>query len=67
VQKHKNILKSLAAIIHKNKRNAAGNSETIVHPCSTVKNRHSDVVQYLQSPHSELIIPGGVHISYLAF
>jgi len=25
-------LNSVAAVIHKNKRNAAGNSETVVHP-----------------------------------
>jgi len=31
----KNILNSVAAVIHKNKRNAAGNSETFVHPCCT--------------------------------
>jgi len=29
----KNILKSVAAVIHKNKRNAVGNSEKAVHLC----------------------------------
>ena len=31
MQKNKNILNSLATVIHKNKRNAAGNSERVVH------------------------------------
>jgi len=31
-QKKKNMFKPLAAIIYKNKRNAAGNSEKVVHP-----------------------------------
>jgi len=30
--KNKNILKSLVAVIHKNKRSAAGNSQNVVHP-----------------------------------
>jgi len=34
IHKNKNILNSLAAVIHKNKCNAAGNSEKVVHPCS---------------------------------
>jgi len=34
MQKNKNILNSLAAVIHKNKCNSAGNSEKVVHPRS---------------------------------
>ena len=33
MQKTKIILNSPAAVIHKNKRNAAGNGKTVVHPC----------------------------------
>jgi len=32
MQNNESILKSLAATIHKNKRNAAGNTEKVVHP-----------------------------------
>jgi len=32
-QRNKNILNSLAAVIHKNERNAAGNNENVVHHC----------------------------------
>jgi len=32
MQKNKNILNSLAAVIHENKRDATGNSEKVVHP-----------------------------------
>jgi len=32
IQKNKITLNSLATVIHKNKRNAAGNSEKVVHP-----------------------------------
>jgi len=34
MQKKKNIVNSLAAVINKNKHNAAGNSEKVVHPCT---------------------------------
>jgi len=30
------ILNSLAAVIHKNKHNAASNSEKVVHPCPSL-------------------------------
>jgi len=34
MQKTKNLLKSLAAVYRKRIRNAADNSEKVVHPCS---------------------------------
>jgi len=40
----KNILNSLEAAIHENKRNAAGNSEKVVHPCS--KNKKGKIELY---------------------
>jgi len=46
--KNENILNSLTAEIHKNKRHAAGNSEKVVPPCvntvsSTLSNTHDAV------------------------
>jgi len=36
MQKTKDNLVSQVAVIRKNKRNAAGNGEKVVHPCSTL-------------------------------
>jgi len=38
---------SLAAVFHKNERNAGGNSETAMHLCSTVSTREKKMLQIL--------------------
>jgi len=52
MQKNKNILNSEAAVIHENKRNAAGNSERVVHPCFRLRGKIKPDIPYSVFPNN---------------